>query len=175
MDLILSSVFGEVAMSQGTMNNVTFGNENFSHYETLCGGSGAVIGKQGTSAIQTHMTNTAITDPEILEVRFPLRLLSLRRRRGSGGRGAWEGGDGIEREYLFLEKTNLSLLTQSRVVSPLGILGGEGGECGEQILVQKNGSVCKLGSLERTIAYPGDRLLIRTPGGGGAGEPQLIA
>ena len=175
VDLILTSVFGEVAMSQGTMNNVTFGNENFSHYETLCGGSGAVIGKQGTSAVQTHMTNTAITDPEILEVRFPLRLLSFRSRMGTGGRGTWEGGDGIEREYLFLEKTNLSLLTQSRAVSPIGILGGEGGECGEQILIRKDGSVCKLGSLERTIANPGDRLLIRTPGGGGAGEPGVIA
>ena len=104
VDLILTSVFGEVAMSQGTMNNVTFGNENFSHYETLCGGSGAVIGKKGTSAVQTHMTNTAITDPEILEVRFPLRLLSFRSRMGTGGRGTWEGGDGIEREYLFLRK-----------------------------------------------------------------------
>ena len=174
VDLILSLIFQKVAMSQGTMNNVTFGNSNFSHYETLCGGSGARIGRDGTSAVQVHMTNTAITDPEVLESRFPVRLLAFRIRKGSGGKGTWNGGDGVEREYLFEENTNISLLTQSRVQAPRGISGGEEGKCGEQILFKKDGSVCKLGPLVRTSAYAGDRLLIRTPGGGGAGEPEII-
>jgi 5-oxoprolinase (ATP-hydrolysing) len=174
VDLILSTVFQEVACSQGTMNNVTFGNDRFSHYETLGGGSGARVGQGGTSAVQVHMTNTAITDPEILETRFPVRLVAFRRRIGSGGEGTWSGGDGIEREYLFEEETKLSLLTQSRVQAPQGISGGEPGVCGEQFLIRKNGKQEVLSSLEQAIAYPGDRLLIRTPGGGGAGEAELL-
>lgn len=174
VDLILSTVFQEVACSQGTMNNVTFGNDRFSHYETLGGGSGASVGQEGTSAVQVHMTNTAITDPEILETRFPVRLVAFRRRIGSGGEGTWSGGDGIEREYLFEEETKLSLLTQSRVQAPQGISGGESGVCGEQFLIRKDGKQEVLSSLEQAIAYPGDRLLIRTPGGGGAGEAELL-
>ena len=174
VDLILSSIFQEVAMSQGTMNNVTFGNSNFSHYETLCGGSGARMGSCGTSAVQVHMTNTAITDPEVLESRFPVRLLAFRIRKGSGGRGTWKGGDGIERKYLFEEKTQVSLLTQSRVQEPQGISGGAPGRCGEQILIRKNGEMLKLKSLQQIIADRGDCLIIYTPGGGGFGEPELF-
>ena len=162
-------------MSQGTMNNVTFGNSNFSHYETICGGSGARIGSDGSSAVQVHMTNTAITDPEVLETRFPVRLLAFRIRKDSGGKGTWNGGDGVEREYLFEEKTQISLLTQSRVQKPQGISGGESGKCGRQILIRKAGNQEVLSSLEQVIAYPGDRLLIRTPGGGGAGEAELLS
>ena len=175
VELILSSVFQQAACSQGTMNNVTFGNDYFSHYETLGGGSGAVVGQAGTSAVQVHMTNTAITDPEILEARFPVRLVAFRRRKGSAGEGTWSGGDGIEREYLFEEETKLSLLTQCRVQAPRGISGGGSGKCGEQVLIRRNGSKITLASLEQTIAYPGDRLVIRTPGGGGVGEAELVA
>ena len=175
VDLILSSIFQEVAMSQGTMNNVTFGNSNFSHYETICGGSGARTGSDGSSAVQVHMTNTAITDPEVLETRFPVRLLAFRIRKDSGGKGTWNGGDGVEREYLFEEKTQISLLTQSRVQAPGGISGGKSGKCGRQILIRKAGNQEVLSSLEQVIAYPGDRLLIRTPGGGGAGEAELLS
>ena len=174
VDLILSTVFQEVACSQGTMNNVTFGNDNFSHYETLGGGSGARVGQEGTSAVQVHMTNTAITDPEILETRFPVRLLAFRQRMGSGGHGTWPGGDGIERDYLFEEETQLSLLTQSRVQAPHGIAGGESGKCGEQVLIRMDGTEEAMDSLRQANVYPGDRLVIRTPGGGGAGEAELL-
>ena len=174
VDLILSSAFQEVACSQGTMNNVIFGNHKFSHYETLGGGAGARVGQEGASAVQVHMTNTAITDPEILETRFPVRLVAFRRRTGSGGHGTWPGGDGIEREYLFEEETQLSLLTQSRVEAPSGISGGEAGKCGEQFLIRMDGTEEAMGSLEQATVYPGDRLVIRTPGGGGAGEAELL-
>ena len=109
VDLIFLA-FGQVACSLGTMNNLTFGNDHFSHYETIGGGSGAAIGQDGESAVQVHMTNTAITDPEVLEARFPVRLLAFRKRAGSGGAGSWPGGEGIEREYLFEEAVTISFL-----------------------------------------------------------------
>jgi 5-oxoprolinase (ATP-hydrolysing) len=174
VDLILSA-FGRVACSQGTMNNLTFGNASFSHYETIGGGAGAAIGQEGTSAVQVHMTNTAITDPEILESRFPVRLVGFRKRTGSGGKGSWNGGDGIERHYLFEEEIELSLLTQRRTSGPAGLAGGEAGQPGEQILIRTDGTEEILKSADSRTAYPGDRLILRTPGGGGAGDPELLA
>ncbi len=174
VDLILSA-FGRVACSQGTMNNLTFGNESFSHYETIGGGAGAMIGQDGTSAVQVHMTNTAITDPEILESRFPVRLLGFRKRTDSGGKGSWNGGDGIEREYLFEEEMELSLLTQRRTSGPQGLDGGKAGFPGEQIFIREDGTEERLNFTDSRTAYPGDRLVLRTPGGGGAGEPELLA
>jgi 5-oxoprolinase (ATP-hydrolysing) len=174
VDLIFSA-FGQVACSQGTMNNLTFGNNQFSHYETIGGGAGAAIGQDGESAVQVHMTNTAITDPEVLEARFPVRLLSFRKRVGSGGAGSWSGGEGIEREYLFEEEVTISLLTQRRTSGPEGMADGRPGLPGEQILIRKNGEEIKLGSIDSITAQPGDRLILRTPGGGGAGNPELFA
>ena len=169
VDLILCA-FGALANSQGTMNNVTFGNASFSHYETIGGGSGALAGSSGTSAIQVHMTNTSITDPEILESRFPVRLKRFQVRRNSGGKGKWLGGDGIEREYLFEETMHLSLLTQRRNYPAEGIAGGLSGQKGEQVIIRKNGKIEFLDSVASVLVYAGDRLIIRTPGGGGAGE-----
>jgi 5-oxoprolinase (ATP-hydrolysing) len=121
------------------------------------------------------MTNTAITDPEVLEARFPVRLLSFRKRTGSGGAGSWQGGEGIEREYLFEEEVTISLLTQRRASGPEGMADGQPGLPGEQILIRQNGEEIKLGSIDSISAKPGDRLILRTPGGGGAGHPELIA
>ena len=132
--------FGRVACSQGTMNNVIFGNASYSHYETVGGGAGAGIGFPGASGVHTHMTNTAITDPEILELRQPVRLKRFRIRENSGGAGSWAGGDGLEREYLFLEDLSLSLLTQRRTEGPLGIAGGEPGQPGKQWITRVDGS-----------------------------------
>ncbi|MDG0964389.1 MAG: hydantoinase B/oxoprolinase family protein [Opitutales bacterium] len=174
VDLIMSA-FDRVACSQGTMNNITFGNESFSHYETIGGGAGAMIGQHGTSAVQVHMTNTAITDPEILEARFPVRLLGFKVRKKSGGKGTWNGGDGIEREYIFEETTNLSLLTQNRNAGADGIAGGGSGEPGEQIVVRKNGKTEVLSSIQSLLMKPGDRLILSTPGGGGAGHEEVIS
>jgi 5-oxoprolinase (ATP-hydrolysing) len=174
VDLIFSA-FEEIACSQGTMNNLTFGNDQFSHYETIGGGAGAAIGQEGASAVQVHMTNTAITDPEVLEARFPVRLLSFRKRAGSGGAGSWHGGEGIEREYLFEEEVTISLLTQRRASGPEGMADGRPGLPGEQFLVRKNGKIIKLGSIDSITTKPGDRLILRTPGGGGAGDSELLA
>ena len=174
VDLILCA-FGEVACSQGTMNNITFGNDRFSHYETIGGGAGAKVGQDGTSAVQVHMTNTAITDPEVLEARFPVRLLSFKKRAGSGGAGSWPGGDGIERTYLFEEEVTISMLTQRRASGPGGICDGLAGSPGEQFLIRKGGEKIILGSIDSIIARSGDRLILRTPGGGGAGNPELLA
>ena len=174
VDLILSSVFEVSACSQGTMNNLTFGNQSFSHYETICGGSGAKIGQEGTSAVQVHMTNTAITDPEILESRFPVRLLISRIRQESGGSGSWSGGNGVEREYLFKENTQFSLLTQRRVAGAQGLHGGQDGETGKQVVIRSTGEREILGSFYSGLAKKGDRLLIQTPGGGGVGEQDLL-
>ena len=174
VDLIFSA-FGQVACSQGTMNNLTFGNDQFSHYETIGGGSGAAIGQDGESAVQVHMTNTAITDPEVLEARFPVRLLAFRKRLGSGGAGSWPGGEGIEREYLFEEAVTISLLTQRRTSGPGGISGGLPGLSGEQFLIRQSGEKMELKSIDSIKAHSGDRLILRTPGGGGIGDPELIA
>ena len=119
--------------------------------------------------MQVHMTNTAITDPEIMESRFPVQLLSHRIRKGSGGSGTWYGGDGVEREYEFQEKTTFSFLTQRRKLGPEGLEGGSAGLPGEQILFQKGGEKIKLPGSCTAIANPGDRLIVRTPGGGGVG------
>jgi len=162
----LIRALGFQACSQGTMNNFLFGNDSFGYYETICGGSGAGTGYNGTSGIHTHMTNTAITDPEILESRYPVRLREFSIRRGSGGKGKWHGGDGVIREVEFLESLQVSLLSQHRIEKPFGIDGGESGECGKQFL---NGEA--LPGAIRIEAKPGDVLRIETPGGGGAGKP----
>jgi 5-oxoprolinase (ATP-hydrolysing) len=171
---VIMSAFERVACSQGTMNNVTFGNQSYSHYETIGGGAGAKIGQDGTSAVQVHMTNTAITDPEILESRFPVRLLSFKIRTGSGGKGTWKGGDGIEREYIFEKESTLNLLTQNRMEGANGMAGGSPGKPGEQFVIRRNGDRENLDSVHSLTMQPGDRLVIRTPGGGGAGHSELL-
>ncbi len=159
------------ACSQGTMNNVLFGNPRFGYYETVCGGSGAIPGSPGASAVHTHMTNTRITDPEVLEHRYPVRLERFAIRPGSGGSGRWRGGDGVVRELTFLEPVSLSVLTQHRVEAPYGMEGGEPGLQGRQRLVRASGEIVELAPVDGCEAGPGDRLILETPGGGGWGGP----
>lgn len=169
VDTLLKAL-GLAACSQGTMNNLLFGGERFGYYETVCGGAGAGPGFTGASAVHTHMTNTRITDPEVLERRYPVRLERFAVRAGSGGEGRWRGGDGVVRELTFLEPVAVSLLTQHRTAGPYGAAGGGAGEPGRQRLVRADGTVLELGSVDGCQAEPGDRLILETPGGGGWGE-----
>ena len=165
---------GVQACSQGTMNNLLFGNAHFGYYETVAGGAGAGDGYAGASALHTHMTNTAITDAEILEMRFPVRLWRFEVRRGSGGGGCWAGGDGVIREFEFLTPLTVSMLTQHRVETPYGLHGGSAGHCGEQWLQRRaGGEPERLPPSVRVAVLPGDRLILMTPGGGGYGQAKM--
>jgi 5-oxoprolinase (ATP-hydrolysing) len=168
---LLIRLLGFQAGSQGTMNNLIFGNERFGYYETIGGGAGAGPDYAGASGLHTHMTNTAITDPEILERRYPVRLREFSLRRGSGGAGEWQGGDGLVREFEFLEPLRVSLLTQHRRTGPFGQNGGENGAPGRQTRILANGETEILPSQAAFDAKLGDVLRIETPGGGGWGDP----
>ncbi len=165
----LLKAFGLIACSQGTMNNLLFGNREFSYYETICGGCGAGPGFHGASAVHHHMTNTRITDPEVLEHRHPVRLHRFEIRNHSGGRGTYNGGDGVIREMEFLRPVKLSLLSQHRIEAPYGIEGGEPGLCGRQWIIRANGSLEMLEGIDEAEMNPGDRVHVETPGGGGYG------
>ncbi len=167
VDTLLKAL-GIQACSQGTMNNFIFGNETFGYYETIAGGSGAGPDYPGTDAIHTHMTNTAITDPEILESRYPVKLHRFSIRKNSGGRGTYQGGDGVIREVEFLAPLTVSLLTQHRKTAPYGLNGASPGAPGKQTLIKANGETIELPPSAKFEAAAGDRLKIETPGGGGA-------
>ncbi len=166
----LLKAFGVAACSQGTMNNVLFGNRNFGYYETVAGGVGATPVADGASGVHQHMTNTRITDPEILEFRYPVRLKRFQIRENSGGDGKHSGGNGLIREYEFLEEMELSLLSQHRKTVPYGMRGGQPGSPGEQWLVSADGIKKQLEGISRIKVHPKDVLLLKTPGGGGFGE-----
>ncbi|HKV11000.1 MAG TPA: hydantoinase B/oxoprolinase family protein, partial [Thermoanaerobaculia bacterium] len=151
------------------MNNLLFGSDRFGFYETVCGGAGAGPGFAGASAVHTHMTNTRITDPEVLEHRYPVRLERFAIRAGSGGEGRFRGGDGAIRELTFLEPMSLSLLSQHRVEAPYGMEGGAPGAPGRQRLVRASGKVEEMGPVDGREVEAGDRLILETPGGGGWG------
>ncbi len=166
----LIKALGIAACSQGTMNNVLFGNENFSYYETVCGGCGAGKDFHGSSAVHSHMTNTRITDPEIVEHRYPVRLKRFSIRKGSGGEGRYRGGDGVIREIEFLDKMYLSVLGQHRKEGPYGMKGGENGEPAKQTIIRKSGEKILLDSIDSCEVRSGDRFILETPGGGGWGK-----
>ncbi len=166
---LLLKPFGIVAASQGTMNNLIFGNQRCSYYETIGGGTGGGPGFDGTDAVHSHMTNTAITDPEILEWRYPVRLEQFAVRKDSGGQGEFSGGNGIVRELVFTEPVSLSLLTQNRTQGPYGLNGGQAGQPGEQRLVKRYGEEKELAPVAQEQLETGDRLIVKTPGGGGWG------
>lgn len=170
VDTLLKAL-GLSACSQGTMNNFLFGNAEMGYYETIGGGAGAGEGFSGASAVHQHMTNTRITDPEILELRYPVRLEHFGIRHGSGGNGKWKGGDGIIRRIQFLANMEVTLLTQHRVVSPYGLEGGKHGLVGKQTHIHANGIQTNLPGLAKIDLMAGDAIEIETPGGGGYGEP----
>jgi len=166
----LYGALGRLAASQGTMNNFTFGNELFQYYETICGGSGAGPGFAGTSVVQTHMTNSRLTDPEIMESRYPILIERFAVRAGSGGKGQWNGGDGAVRIVRFRQAMTAAILSNRRTTAPFGVSGGEEGKPGRNAVRRADGGVEELGSTARTAMAAGDAFIIETPGGGGFGK-----
>ncbi len=165
----LYGALGAMGASQGTMNNFTFGNDRHQYYETIAGGSGAGDGFAGTACVQTHMTNSRLTDPEVLEWRYPVRLDSFAIRRGSGGAGRWCGGDGAVRRLRFLEPMTAAILSGHRRVPPYGMAGGLPGAVGRNTMVRADGSIVALAACDSAAMQPGDVFVIETPGGGGCG------
>jgi len=161
---------GVMAASQGTMNNLTFGDDRHQYYETICGGAGAGPDFDGADAVQTHMTNSRLTDPEVLEWRFPVLVDGFAIRRGSGGEGAHRGGDGVVRRLKFLEPMTAGILSNRRRVPPFGLAGGENGLPGRNSVERADGSIEVLSGTARVEMAPGDIFVIETPGGGGYGR-----
>jgi 5-oxoprolinase (ATP-hydrolysing) len=168
---VLLGALGIVAASQGTMNNLAFGNERFGYYETIGGGAGAGEGFDGACAVHTHMTNTRITDAEVLESRYPVRLERFAVRRGSGGAGRWRGGDGVVRAIRFLAPVVVSLLSERRTTAPFGMAGGLPGLSGRNRIERADGRIEELPGKATVAAAAGDLLVVETPGGGGFGSP----
>jgi len=167
----LLGALGAAAASQGTMNNLTFGDDRYQYYETICGGAGAGPDWDGCSAVHTHMTNSRLTDPEVLEWRYPVRVEEFRVRRGSGGAGARRGGDGVVRRLRFLEPFTAAIVSSARRVPPYGLDGGLPGACGRNAVERADGTLEELPGVAQTHAEPGDVLVVETPGGGGYGAP----
>lgn len=161
---------GRLAASQGTMNNFTFGNDRVQYYETICGGAGAGPGFAGASAVQTHMTNSRLTDPEILESRYPILIERFGVREGSGGVGEWAGGDGAVRVVRFREAMTAAILSNRRTTAPFGVAGGGAGQPGRNTVRRAGGAMQELASTARAEMAPGDAFIIETPGGGGYGK-----
>jgi 5-oxoprolinase (ATP-hydrolysing) len=167
----LYGALGIMAASQGTMNNVTFGNDRYQYYETICGGAGAGDGFHGASAVHTHMTNSRLTDPEVLEWRYPVLVECFSRRPGSGGAGRWHGGEGVIRRLKFREPMTAGLITGHRRVPPYGLNGGAAGQVGKNYLIRAEGQREELAAVATVTVNADDALIIETPGGGGFGEP----
>ncbi|MBT3916806.1 MAG: 5-oxoprolinase, partial [Rhodospirillaceae bacterium] len=171
MTAALFGAAGALAAAQGTMNNFTFGNDQHQYYETICGGSGAGPGFDGTSAVHTHMTNTRLTDPEVLEWRYPVILEAFGLRESSGGDGLYRGGDGVIRRLRFEEAMMAAILSGSRINPPFGLNGGGAGAPGKTTIIRQHGSKQELGPTDQAEMTAGDVIVIETPGGGGFGEP----
>jgi len=168
----LFGALGALAAAQGTMNNFNFGNAAHQYYETICSGAPAGPGFDGADAVQTHMTNTRLTDPEILETRYPVMLEDFHIRAGSGGRGQWNAGDGISRTIRFLEPMDVTILSGHRRVPPFGLAGGTAGALGRNTLRRADGTVETLQGCDAVTVMPGDAVTIETPTGGGYGDPR---
>ena len=167
----LFGALGALAAAQGTMNNLNFGNDTYQYYETICSGSPAGPGFPGTDAVHTHMTNTRLTDPEILEFRYPVVLEDFHIRAGSGGRGKWNAGDGMKRTIRFLETMDCTILSGHRRVRPFGLAGGEAGQVGANAVRRADGRVEQLAGCDATVLAAGEAIIIQTPTAGGYGRP----
>jgi 5-oxoprolinase (ATP-hydrolysing) len=167
----LLGALGAMAGAQGSMNNVNFGNDKYQYYETICSGSPAGPGFPGTDAVHTHMTNTRLTDPEILEFRYPVVLEDFHIRKGSGGKGQWSAGDGIRRTMRFLEKMEYTILSGHRRIPPFGMAGGEDGQIGENYVRRNDGTMERLKGADATVVNAGEAIIIQTPTAGGYGKP----
>jgi 5-oxoprolinase (ATP-hydrolysing) len=166
----LFGALGALAAAQGTMNNLNFGNARHQYYETICSGSPAGPGFPGTDAVHTHMTNTRLTDPEVLEFRCPVLLEDFHIRTGSGGRGRWNAGDGVRRTIRFLEAMECTILSGHRVVPPFGLAGGRPGEIGQNWVRRKDGRMERLKGADATTLEAGEAVIIQTPTAGGYGD-----
>ena len=166
----LYGALGVLGSAQGSMNNLTFGNARFQYYETICSGAPAGPGFDGVAAVQTHMTNSRLTDPEVLELRYPVLLERFEIVRGSGGKGAWRSGDGTHRVLRFLEEMNCAILSGFRKVRPFGSQGGEPGQTGENWVRRRNGQLERLQGADETVIEAGEAIVIKTPTGGGYGK-----
>ncbi len=173
VDALLGAL-GVVAASQGTMNNYIWGNDRIQNYETICGGSGASFKQDGCSAVHTHMTNSRLTDPEVLEWRFPVRLESFSIRKNSGGNGFKKGGDGVDRRMRFLEAMTVNIIAGHRVVPPYGLEGGGSGAVGKNYVIHKDNSITTLQTKGQIEVVKGDIFVLKTPGGGGFGSPVSV-
>ena len=169
VDALLAAL-GKQAASQGTMNNFTFGNDQWQYYETLGGGSGAGNGFNGADAVQCHMTNSRLTDPEILEQRYPVQVREFAVRQDSGGAGAYVGGNGLVRRIRFLQPMTAAIVSNRRHTAPFGLAGGKAGKKGINRVIRADGSVVELEYSDEIALHAGDEIVIKTPGGGGFGE-----
>ena len=166
----LYGALGVMAASQGTMNNFTFGNDRYQYYETICGGAGAGVGFHGTDAVQTQMTNSRLTDPEVLEWRYPVLVNQFAICPGSGGNGQFKGGNGVIRQIQFREPMTAAILSGHRVIPPFGLNGGEPGTIGHNLVKRRNGGIELLTGRSEVQMQVGDVFEIKTPGGGGFGR-----
>ncbi len=169
----LFGALGAMAAAQGSMNNLNFGNAKYQYYETICSGSPAGPGFPGTDAVHTHMTNTRLTDPEVLEFRFPVLLEDFHIRKGSGGRGKWNAGDGIRRTIRFLEKMDCTILSGHRRIRPFGLEGGEAGQIGENWVRRNDGRMERLKGADATVLDAGEAVIIQSPTAGGYGNAAI--
>ncbi len=170
---VTNCLFGALkamSASQGTMNNLTFGNDQYQYYETICSGSPAGPGFDGTPGVHVHMTNSRLTDPEVLEYRFPVLLEDFHIRTGSGGKGQWNAGDGTSRTIRFLQDMECAMLSSHRIVRPFGIEGGEPGELGRTLVRRLDGGIDELAGCDQTVLKAGEAVTVITPTGGGFGD-----
>ena len=167
----LFGALGALAAAQGTMNNLNFGDDQYQYYETICSGAPAGPGFDGADAVHTHMTNTRLTDPEVLEFRYPVLLEDFHIRPNSGGRGRWRAGNGVRRTIRFLQRMHCTVLSGHRRIRPFGLAGGEAGQAGENWVRRRDGRLEKLQGCDETSIEADEAIIIQTPTGGGSGDP----